>query len=328
MFENIDLSEATLAKELTIGCLTIKQTHLWPLSHYVWESNAKHVGVTFFCDCASPWDEDGLLRFDVFKLPAGKAAYAERVEWYTRDRKKRALKIADGMNFETNMLHFRALDEWEQDSFALSKQEVIRIYKHKKFAVVVRFLARSGTLLDHPVFKRAVKNLTFDENEWEKAPPKILDKRSKKLRSTEASLDEESISEMSTQVEQASKRLRLKRTDDAGKKLKAIEKEIQVVRGRQNLTEEDVVQNAIELGYLAGHVFCQGLNWEWCIVSTPQEEDSICVCNHNRALAIEPIEWIYNLLASEVPINCLLTYNMLDAGRLPPVQPQSYTRLN
>ena len=328
MSESIDLTDATLANDVGIGCLTAKRAHLWPLSHYVWEANAKHVGVTFFCDCASPWDDIGLIRFEVFRLSSSKSAFAERLEWYTRSRKKRALKIADDIKFESSMLHFKALDTWEQDSFALSKREVIRVYNHKKFAVIVRFLARSGTLLDHPVFKRAVKNLTFDENKWVKALPDIIDKRPKKQRHTEYAFDDEQTDEMSSCIDQATLRLKLKKRDDATKWLAAIEKDIEETRRRKNLDEDLRVERAIELGYLVGHVFWVGQSWEWCIVSAPQEEDAICICNPNRALAIEPIEWVYRLLAEDAPLNCLLTYNMIAAGRLPPARPDSYTRLN
>ena len=258
MFESNDLTDATLANEVAIGCLTVKRTHLWPLSHYVWESNAKHVGVTFFCDCASPWDDIGLIRFEVFKLPRSRTEYAERLEWYTSSRKKLALKIADGVKFESSMLHFKALDTWEQDSFALSKREVIRVYNHKKFAVIVRFLARSGTLLDHPVFKRAVKNLAFDENKWVKALPDIVDKRPKKQRLTEYAFDDDQTDEMSSCVDQATLRLKLKKRDNATKRLTAIEKDIDATRRRKNLDEELRVKRAIELGYLLGHVFCEG----------------------------------------------------------------------
>jgi hypothetical protein len=328
VFESIDLTDATLANEVGIGCLTVHQAHLWPLSHYVWESNAKHVGVTFFCDCPSPWDDIGLVRFEVFKVPSSKAEYAERMEWYTHSRKKIALKIADGIKFESSMLHCKALDNWEQDSFALSKREVIRVYKHKKFAVIVRFLARSGTLLDHPVFKRAVKNLAFDENKWVTALPAIVDKRRKKQRFTEYAFDDEQTGEVSYCVKKATLRLKLKKKDDATKWLTAIEKDMDATRGRKNLDEDLRVERAIELGYLVGHVFCESQSWEWCIVSAAQEDDSICICNPNRALAIEPIEWVYRLLVEDVPLNCLLTYNMIDAGRLPPARPDSYTRLN
>jgi hypothetical protein len=205
---------------------------------------------------------------------------------------------------------------------------VIRVYKHKKFAVIVRFLARSGTLLDHPVFKRAVKNLAFDENKWVTALPDIVDKRPKKQRFTEYAFDDEQTGEVSYCVKKATLRLKLKKKDDATKWLTAIEKVIDATRRRKNLDEDLRVERAIELGYLVGHVFCESQSWEWCIVSAAQEDDSICICNPNRALAIEPIEWVYRLLVEDVPLNCLLTYNMIDAGRLPPARPDSYTRLN
>ena len=133
---------------------------------------------------------------------------------------------------------------------------------------------------------------------------------------------------MSSCVDQATLRLELKKRDNATKRLTAIEKDIDATRRRKNSDEELRVKRTIELGYLVGHVFCEGQSWDWCIVSAPQEEDSICICSPNRALAIEPIEWVYRLLAEDVPINCLLTYNVFDAGRLPPARPDSYTRLN
>ena len=129
-------------------------------------------------------------------------------------------------------------------------------------------------------------------------------------------------------AKQAIKQLRLKKRDDAKRILEKIEKEIEIIRGQKTLKKDQRIESATELGYLVGHVFCQGQNWEWCVVSAPKEVDSICICNANRSLTIEPIAWIYKLLTKNVPVKCLLTYNMIDAGRLPPVRPNSYTRLN
>jgi hypothetical protein len=177
MQDSFDLYGAALPKEFEMGCLSIRNAHLWRLSHMVWEGSAKSVGATFFCDLKEPWEDRSLLRVEMFRLPEGSGDFAERLEWYTKYRKKRRIKIADGQLFDEEFLHMPTFGEgWEMDSFALSKGEVIRIYQASEHAVIFRFLARSGTLLDHPIFKRLIKNITFDSRRWETKAPDIIEK--------------------------------------------------------------------------------------------------------------------------------------------------------
>jgi len=222
MHEMVDLSELKLAKEFGIGCLVVKGAHLWPLSHFVWESSAKNVGATFFGDAEPPWDAANLLRIEVYKLPGRNAEFNDRLEWYTRHRKSKPIKISDGELFREETLHLKGLpSDWAQDSFALSKGEVIRIYQTKKFAIIFRFLARSGTLLDHPIFKRVVKNISFDEHRWVQSVPDVVETRPKSKRSASVPLSDAAMQEVRTSVESVMKRLKLSRIKDTGKKWKS-----------------------------------------------------------------------------------------------------------
>ncbi len=174
MNDTFDLQGAALPQQFNLGCLVIANGHRWRLSHVVWEGTARFVGATFFCDLKAPWNDRNLLRIEVYRLPSAASELAERLDWYTRGRKSRRIKIADGQLFDESMLALSCFGgEWKKDAFALSKGEVIRIYQTKKFAVIFRFLARSGTLLDHPIFKGLGKAIAFDPHGWEKKAPSI-----------------------------------------------------------------------------------------------------------------------------------------------------------
>ena len=326
MFQEIDMTDAKLEKEFGMGCLLVKGAHLWPLSHFVWEGSVKEVSATFFCEGQEPWDDISLLRIEVFKLPGGRSQLAERVEWYTQNRKKRHIKIADGPLFDESMLDVKGLaSNWETDSFALSKREIIRIYQVKKYAVIFRFLTRSGTLLDHPVFKRVVKNVSFAEGQWEKAAPEVVDTRRKSKRTTESPLTEEQESEMWRIVETVTKSCKLVKVKDPQKRLEVVENEIKAARTERRLSKGQKADRAAELGHFLGQTFCWELEWEWCNIREPDGSEWLCVASPDRSVVMAPVDWVFELISDKKrPINCLLTFNMIDAGRLPPSRPSAY----
>lgn len=329
MNDSFDLHGAALPKEFGMGCLRFENAHLWRLSHVVWEGSAKSVDATFFCDLKEPWDDRNLLRVEVFRLPAAAAALAERLEWYTKHRKQRRIKIADGALFDDGMLHPKAFGpNWEAESFALSKGEIIRVYRTQKHAVIFRFLARSGTLLDHPVFKRAVKNLSFDASRWETKAPEITERRKQK-KPVETPFSSAQERELRQIDRAANRRLGLTKGTPIAVRLETIEQEISRVRELRHLSNEQRSEMAAELGVLVGQCFCSELGWEWRNLNGPDGDESVCVCCPERRLVLAPGNWALGLIASKKqPINCALTFNMIAAGRLPPTRPHAYIRIN
>lgn len=328
MFKEVDLTDAKLEKELGMGCLHIKGTHLWPLDHFVWSESATEVSATFFCQEQDEWDKISLLRIEVFKLPRAKKKLAERREWYTRDRKKRRIKISDGDLFDESMLAVKGLRDWEQDAFPLSKGEIIRIYQSKKYAVIFRFLAKSGSMLQHPVFKRVVKNIVFDETEWVRDVPEIHDTRPKAKRVKESPLTAKQEAEMWQIVRAVMKSLKLAKVKDPKSRVAAIEKEIKAARANKSLSNDELMDQAIQLGTFLGQLFCWELDWEWCRVRQPKASEFICVASPDRSTVMTPVDWVLDLITDKKrPLNCLLTYNMIEHGRMPPSRPHAYTRI-
>lgn len=329
MQESFDLQDAALAQQFNMGCLSIKNAHRWRLSHVVWKGTAKSVGATFFCDLEAPWDNTNLLRIEIYKLPSGESELAGQIDWYTRGRKSRALKIADGQLFDESMLKIKTFGaEWDCEAFALSKGEIIRIYRSKKFAVIFRFLAGSGTLLDHPIFKRLAKDIVFEPLCWEKKAPAITEKQ-KKSKVSDDALSPEDSRELKQILQAAEKRIGINKSTKTKRRLELVEAEIDKVRRKGKLTEAIKTELAVELGAEIGQCFCNDLKWEWRRLKYPGMESMVCICCPERRLVICPGAWVLDLVSSKsLPLNCQLTFNMIDAGRLPPTRPGAYTPLN
>ncbi len=207
MNDTFDLQGAALPQQFNLGCLVIANGHRWRLSHVVWEGTARFVGATFFCDLKAPWNDRNLLRIEVYRLPSAASELAERLDWYRAGAKVVALKSLTGSFFDESMLALSCFGvNGMKDAFALSKGEVIRIYQTKKFAVIFRFLARSGTLLDHPIFKGLGKAIAFDPHGWEKKAPSITDKR-KKTKISDDPLSPEETCELHRIAKSVEKRL-------------------------------------------------------------------------------------------------------------------------
>ena len=310
-----------------MGCLKIKMAHLWPLTHFVWEASAKFVGSTFFCYDLEGWRKHSLVRIEIFRLPTDQSHFDERVEWYTRDRKKRRIKIADGQLFEEDFLHLKAFGEsWEKYAFAISKGEVIRIYKTKKHAIIFRFFIQNGTFLQHPVFKRLIKNIAIEPAQWTREVPEVIEKTRKKSRVEEWAFSDDQTSEMWQLVGKFLKEHKLQR-------LKAVERmsfiETKIEEARENkLSKEERIEFATEFGTFAGQVFCWEFDWEWGILCDSKGNEDYCVCSPDRRVALAPIDWIFELISSKRrALNCVLTYNLVQSGRLPPSRANAYKRI-
>jgi hypothetical protein len=329
MNDSFDLQGAALPKQFELGCLSIANGDKWRLSHVVWEGTTRFVGATFFCDLKAPWDNRNLFRIEAYKLPSGASDLAERIDWYTKGRKSRRIKIADGQLFDEGMLAIECFgDEWDSDAFALSKGEVIRIYQAKKTAVIFRFLARSGTLLDHPIFKRLVKDITIEPSGWEKKAPSITE-RKKKTRILDDALSPKDARELQQIAKSVEKRLGITKAMKASRRLEVVEAEIEVVRGEGKLSADVKNQLALELGVEIGECFRREMGWEWRQLTYPKNESMICICCPERRLVLRPSAWVIELLtAKSRPINCLLTFNMIESGRLPPTRPGAYSFIN
>ncbi|MGV3482905.1 MAG: hypothetical protein ACO1RT_00660 [Planctomycetaceae bacterium] len=219
-------------------------------------------------------------------------------------------------------------DEWDSDAFALSKGEVIRIYRIKKLAVIFRLVARSGTLLDHPIFKRLIKDVSVDPEIWEKEAPALTEK-GKKKKPVESSLSVEEERELKQMIRGIERRLGIIKSTAVDRRLERVQNEIEQARSQGRATEASKAELAMELGAELGQCFCNALDWQWRRLTYPDGASMVGVCCPERRLVLCPGAWVADLLSSKKrPLNCHLTFNLIQAGRLPPTRPGAYTQIN
>ncbi len=125
------------------------------------------------------------------------------------------------------------------------------------------------------------------------------------------------------------KRLGITKAMKTSRRLEIVEAEIAVVRGQNKMPAEIKEDVAVELGIEIGECFRRGLGWEWRKLVFPKRESMTCICCPQRRLVLWPGAWVTSLLtAKNRPVNCLLMFNMIEAGRLPPTRPGAYTLIN
>ena len=182
-------------------------------------------------------------------------------------------------------------------------------------------------LLDHPVFKLVAENATFDESLWEQEPPGIIDSRPESQQECESEMTDEQEEELWESVEVVMDRLKFKKVQSSKRRIAAIVKEIEEAKKNNKLDDDETVELAYELGYTFGQMLCWDFDWEWCNVET-DGEDVFCVCSPDRGVALEPVDWVYELITEPKRTNnCELLWNMISAGRMPPSRPYSYSEI-
>jgi hypothetical protein len=287
------------------------------------------VGATFVCDLNVPWNDRNLFRVESIGFRKASTIFLNDSSG-TQDiagvAESRSVTGLSSMSVCCTPGAFG--DDWEADSFALSKGEIIRIYRNRQFAIVFRFLARSGTLLDHPIFKRLVKDISFDPKCREKTAPTVTEKRKRnKIEDSPLPMDE--MDELKQITRTAAKRLGITSKTSHTKRLEVVEMEIEKHRRVKGSTQGANVQLATELGAVIGQCFSEKLAWEWRRLKVGRDPASVCACCPERRLVLTPGAWVPGLLSSKKqPVNCLLTFNMIDQGRLPPTRPDAYVRIN
>ena len=92
--------------------------------------------------------------------------------------------------------------------------------------------------------------------------------------------------------------------------------------------EEGETHTMLNLGCLWGQAVCDQLGWEWAAVTLEPESELYGLVTPSRSHVIFPLHYMQELLSDpEKDQTCLLLYNMLKAGSLPPAGPGAFNVL-
>jgi hypothetical protein len=159
------MSAACLPQEVHIGFVELKGAHRFPLSEVFVTLSANEISFTLKGDTEAPWADRSLVSITMFRLPKGRSEFNEQVAWFSEGRKKR-VRLPEGDEFNPSMLAVRnAPISWIHDGFARSGHDFIHTYESDRHAMLIRYMSRAGTMLDHPLLRPVHKNLRILEDE-------------------------------------------------------------------------------------------------------------------------------------------------------------------
>jgi len=301
--------------KLKFGCISITNADQLPIDG----ANVIYGDGTLTLALDSIGAVASFVSINLFRFPEGLAEFKEQCEWYGRDRKSRA-KLPEGVPFDESMLSIEAIPkDWHHEAYPQSNRKFVHLYQGTKQAVLIRWIAKSGTILDNPLFKLLVTNLQITPGQWITDPPTVELRTGSPPETKESELSDEVRRELDEAAARARKSLQLGRVRRPEKVAEAIHDAITELRVRKGIKTGEKKQLAIDYGALWGRVLCDAAGWTWCCVDlSSSAEPNYAVCSPNRSHAVAPLQAMFEAISRpKADNNSLLLFNMIVSGDLP-----------
>jgi len=318
--KELHLTGQRLAPEVRIGCVLLSRADELPLIEAFATHSDQEASLTLTGDAGPPWDDVTLVSIRTFALPRGRKEFRRLVEWFGKDRKKRARLPEGGPVTENTLALAETPAGWEHEAFARSGRDVIHIYRSEAQAVLIRLLGKSGPLLENPVLRGVAQHAVIVPGQWAREFPETQPAPGAAAPGFRP-LPPEVVAEVREAAARARKRLGLK--DDRKPKavVKAIYGELDAVRDRKRMPKDEKRQTAIDLGALWGEALCAAAGWEWACV-TEDGTESYVVASPTRSHVVDPLVLAHRILTARREDNtALLAFNMIVAGNVPEAAP-------
>jgi len=315
-------------REVRVGCVQIQNAGELPLEFATFVSKPGQIKLVLVGATGKPGSSDSNVEIDAFRFRDGLEAFEIDVEWWAKERKSRAT-LPDGVRFDENVLAVQhAPADWEHDAYPQSNRKFVHVYRGPKQGVIIRWLARTGTILDHPLFKPLTENLRIVSGQWTTKAPAVKPKADQRAAVKGVPLPADTRAEIEESVVRARSSLELGRVSKPKKVAEAIYHAIDGVRSRKRVGKKELTLIAIECGALWGQALCDATGWKWKRLEYGQGQGTLAVCSPDGSHAVPPLTVIHDLVTNRKSANnSLLLFNMIAAGKLPPSRKCSYTML-
>jgi hypothetical protein len=273
----------------------------------------------------------------MYRLPAADGQFTEDLKLYGRFPK--SWPMPNGRAFDESVLYPQGVPPtWKHKAVQLSSPGIVHAARGGGRGLIVRHVFHPQLLLDDAMFRWFEKKVVVIEKAWKLDPPKIHVPR----HDDEVDLiSEEALSaeELDQVVENAGRAwdvLKLKDNATRTDVINAIYDAIEAFRPQFAGFKPNVQHNmAVSFGSLWGQMLCGAVGWDWIGLSRDGDESFLALASPDRAHAIAPLNLMTSNLMPDVnddstpPQNTVrLTFNMIEAGKLPPSRPKAYLMLS
>jgi hypothetical protein len=327
--QHYNLRTSRFALDLRFGCVQIRNAGKLPLEFATHIVKPGQIGLTLVGATGKPGSSDSTVWISAYRFRDGLDAFEIDVDWWGKERKTRA-KLPDDVNFDDSVLAASdAPANWEHDAYPQSNRKFVHVYKGPNEGVIIRWLARTGTILDHPLFIPLAANLRIIPGQWITKAPTIEPTSGQQSAVKETPLPADVQSDLDKAAECARIALQLKRVRKPKRVAEAIYHAIDELRERKGAKSSEKKRFAIECGALWGQVLCEATGWKWKRLQGESGDGSPAVCSPDGAHAVLPLNVIHGIVMNRrVANNSLLLFNMITSGKFPPPIKGSRTMLN
>jgi hypothetical protein len=165
-----------LPREFSLGPLQFSNADQFPLSEMYCHIDEDEIVLRMNAEfgTSSAWRGLSMVVFFMHRLPEGWERFEEEVAGYQEDAKA-TVKLPEKQPFdETSLALSDVPPGWEHDCFACANRNLFHVYTSDRAAVMIRWYAKKGTMLDHPLLSLVQQNVRLDNDRWVAELPQSL----------------------------------------------------------------------------------------------------------------------------------------------------------
>jgi hypothetical protein len=279
----------------------------------------------------SIYDATRSINIKMYRLPTAGPQFTDDLKFF--GQQPRSWPLPGGRAFDPSILFPQGVPAtWTHKAIQTAAPGIVHAARGNGRGLISAHAFDAQSLIDHAMFQWFAKKVVVLENGWKLDPPKFREQRfdDEVDAISEEALSQEELDQVADNAMRAWDALKLTETATREEVISGIHDVIDGLRPKFASLKPNVQHNmSVSFGSLWGQMLCGAAGWEWIGLSRDGDESVLALASPDRAHAIAPVNLMLSNLQNETGENTVrLTFNMIEAGKLPPSRPQAYLMLS
>jgi hypothetical protein len=279
----------------------------------------------------SIYDATRSINIKMYRLPTAGPQFTDDLKFF--GQQPRSWPLPGGRAFDPSILFPQGVPAtWKHKAIQTAAPGIVHAARGNGRGLISAHAFDAQSLIDHAMFQWFAKKVVVLENGWKLDPPKFREQRfdDEVDAISEEALSQEELDQVADNAMRAWDALKLTETATREEVISGIHDVIDGLRPKFASLKPNVQHNmSVSFGSLWGQMLCGAAGWEWIGLSVNGDESFLALASPNRAHAIAPVNLMLANLQNETGENTIrLTFNMIEAGKLPPSTPGTYLMLS
>lgn len=171
------MDDRSLPKEFSLGPLQFTNADQFPLSEMYCNVQGNEIVLRLNAEFGllSKWRGDSMVVFFMHRLPEGQEQFENEIAQYRKDEQA-DIKLPEKVPFDESSLALPDVPAgWEHDCFACGNRNLFHVYTSNQAGVMIRWMSKRGTMLDHPLLSLVQQNVRLVADQWVAEQPQTYE---------------------------------------------------------------------------------------------------------------------------------------------------------